>query len=47
MAQNWVLSEATKHNTTEVIRSVCHIIIIDGEHAPKANVFLATLFELR
>lgn len=45
MAQNWVLSEATKHNTTEVIRSVCHIIIIDGEHAPKANVFLATLFD--
>ena len=46
MAQNWVLSEATKRSTTEVIRSVCTLIICkDEKYMDKAGVFLATLFE--
>ena len=45
MAQNWVLSEATKRSTTEVIRSVCTLIICKDKSADKAGVFLATLFE--
>jgi len=45
MAQNWVLSEATKRSTTEVIRSVCTLIICNDKSADKAGVFLATLFE--
>jgi hypothetical protein len=45
MAQNWVLSEATKRSTTEVIRSICTLIICKDKSADKAGVFLATLFE--
>lgn len=45
MAQDWVLSEATKRSTTEVIRSVCTLIICKDKSADKAGVFLATLFE--
>ena len=44
MAQNWVLSEATKRSTTEVIRSVCTLIICKDKSADKAGVFLATLY---
>lgn len=45
MAQNWVLAESTKRSTTEVIRSVCTLIICKDKSADKAGVFLATLFE--
>ena len=45
MAQNWVLAESTKRSTTEVIRSVCTLIICKDKSADKAGVFLASLFE--